>query len=446
MEKYDFDLFVIGGGSGGVRASRLAAKLGLNVGIAEEYRFGGTCVIRGCVPKKLMIFASDYASKIEDSKGFGWDVKTSFFSWKKFSKSMQSEVDRLEQLYEKMLNSSGVKTYKQKAKLYSNSSVILSDGTVLKAKYILLAVGGKPNAISIKGENLTISSNQVFSLKSLPKKLTIIGGGYIACEFASILNALGTKVTLIYRGEKILRGFDHDVRNHVESCMRARGIVIINNSYPNEINQIKNQLEISLSNGNHETSDKVLVAIGRKPNVTNLGLDKVDINLTESGAIDVDKFQKTSVDSIYAIGDVTDRLNLTPVAIRDAIAFVETVFQNKTKSPDHKLVPTAVFTRPEIGTVGLTETEAKNDHKIKIFKTSFYPMGNRISNRKEQVLMKLIVCCDTDKVLGCHIVGDGASEMIQILGIAIKMGVKKSDLDATCAVHPTLAEEIVTLT
>ena len=444
--KDEFDLFVIGGGSGGVRASRLAANLGLRVGLAEEFRFGGTCVIRGCVPKKLMVFAGDYASKFQESKGFGWESGNPSFSWEKFSHSMRSEIDRLEELYEKLLHSAGVVTFKQKAKLNGRSSIKLNDGTICRSKYILLAAGGEPKAISIQGESLTISSNEIFSLKSLPKKLIIVGGGYIACEFGSIFNGLGTQVTQIYRGEKILRGFDNDVRNHVESCMIARGITILNNVKPIRVSKIENGLEVVLSNGEYEIADQVLMAVGRNPKIENLGLDKVNLRLTKTGAIHVDQFQKTSTDSIYAIGDVTDRLNLTPVAIRDAAAFVDTVFRNKKTSPDHNLVPTAVFTRPEVGTVGLTEEEAIVDHSVKIFKTSFAPMGNRISNRREQFLMKLIVCRKTDKVLGCHLVGEGASEMIQIFSIAIKMGVKKRDLDATCALHPTLAEEIVTLT
>lgn len=445
MAKDEFDLFVIGGGSGGVRASRLAANLGLRVGVAEEYRFGGTCVIRGCVPKKLMVFASDYASKFQDSKGFGWNYRSMSFSWRKFSNSMRSEVDRLENLYESMLHSSGVITFKQKAKLNGHNSVILHDGTILKAKYILLAGGSGPSKISIHGENLAISSNEIFSLTELPKKLLIVGGGYIACEFASIFNGLGVNVRQIYRGEKILRGFDNDIRTHVETCMINRGVNITNNVQLKSINKVKNGLEVYLSNGEKEISDQVLLAVGRRPKVKDLGLDKVDVRLTENGAIYVDQFLKTSIDSIYAVGDITDRLNLTPVAIKDAVAFINTVFCGKKTVPDHDLVPTAVFTRPEVGTVGLTEAEATIKHKIKIFKTSFSPMGNRISCREEQILIKLIVCHKTDKVLGCHIVGEGASEMIQIFGIAIKMGVKKSDLNATCAVHPTIAEEIVTL-
>lgn len=446
MVNDEFDLFVIGGGSGGVRASRLAANLGLKVGIAEEYRLGGTCVIRGCIPKKLMVFASDYRNEFKDSEGFGWKFDTFSFSWDKFSTSMQIEIDRLETVYENILSSSGVEIFRQKARVNSSSSVILTDGRICKAKYILLATGGEPSKLGIEGENLAISSNEIFSLKALPKTLTIIGGGYIACEFASIFNGLGTKVILVYRGEMILRGFDHDVRNQVEKSMSAKGVIIKNNTMVNNIDRFEDSLMVNLSNGERVLSDQVLLAVGRQPKAEGLGLDTVDMQLTKSGAIQVDKFQKTSVKSIYAVGDITNRLNLTPVAIRDAAAFIKTVFEGEKTASDHHLVPTAVFTRPEVGTVGFTEEEAKESHNIKTFKTLFSPMENRISKSEQKVFMKILVCSQTDKVLGCHIVGKGASEMIQIFGVALKMGLKKSDLDSTCAVHPTLAEELVTLT
>ena len=445
MVDAEFDLFVIGGGSGGVRASRLAANLGLKVGIAEEYRLGGTCVIRGCIPKKLMVFASDYANKFKESEGFGWQLTSPSFSWVRFSNSMRSEIDRLEEVYENILSSSGVKIFKQKARIHSEYSVILDDGVICKAKYILLAGGGTPSKLQIKGEKLAITSNEIFSLKSLPKTLTIIGGGYIACEFASIFNGLGTKVTLVYRGEMILRGFDNDIRDYVERVMRSNGVVIKNNTEIIGINKSEERLTVELSNGEKHFSDQVLLAVGRQPRTEGLGLDRVNMCLTKSGAIQVDEFQKTSVASIFAVGDITDRFNLTPVAIRDAAAFVKTVFEGEKTPSDHQLIPTAVFTRPEVGTVGLTEEEAKASYSIKTYKTLFSPMGNRLSKKAEKVFMKLLVCSESDKVLGCHMVGEGASEIIQIFGIAIKMGARKSDLDATCAVHPTLAEELVTL-
>ena len=445
MAEYDFDLFIIGAGSGGVRAARLASKLGKKVAIAEEYRFGGTCVIRGCVPKKLMVFASSYSKIFKEGKGYGWDQKNASFSWNKFSKSMNFEIDRLEEIYRDLLISSNVKVFRQKAKLYSSNSVILNDKTKITAKYILIATGGEPQKLEIEGGNLSISSNDVFNLPSLPKKMIIIGGGYIACEFASIFNGLGVEVTLLYRGDRILRGFDDDIRENIEVSLIRKGIKISNNCYPTLIRLNNKKLELFTNNNSHLKTDIILSAIGRKPKIMNLGLDNVSLDLTKNGAIKVNEFQQTSTKSIYAIGDVTDRLNLTPVAIRDAKALISTLFENKKQSPDHELVPTAIFTKPEVGTVGLTEKEARNNFDVKIYKTLFSSLGSRITNNLDKIMMKLVVCNKTDKILGCHIVGDGASEMIQMFGISMKMGVKKKDLDSTCAVHPTLSEEIVTL-
>ena len=445
MAEYDFDLFIIGAGSGGVRAARLASKLGKKVAIAEEYRFGGTCVIRGCVPKKLMVFASSYSKIFKEGKGYGWDQKNASFSWNKFSKSMNFEIDRLEEIYRDLLISSNVKVFRQKAKLYSSNSVILNDKTKITAKYILIATGGDPQKLEIEGGNLSISSNDIFNLPSLPKKMIIIGGGYIACEFASIFNGFGVEVTLLYRGDRILRGFDDDIRENIEVSLIRKGIKISNNCYPTLIRLNNKKLELFTNNNSHLKTDIILSAIGRKPKIMNLGLDKVSLDLTKNGAIKVNEFQQTSTKSIYAIGDVTDRLNLTPVAIRDAKALISTLFENKKQSPDHELVPTAIFTKPEVGTVGLTEKEARNNFDVKIYKTLFSSLGSRITNNLDKIMMKLVVCNKTDKILGCHIVGDGASEMIQMFGISMKMGVKKKDLDSTCAVHPTLSEEIVTL-
>ena len=445
MAEYDFDLFVIGAGSGGIRAARLASKLGKKVAIAEEDRFGGTCVIRGCVPKKLMVFASSYSKIFKEGRGYGWDQKNISFSWNKFSKSMNFEIDRLEKIYNELLISSNVKVFKQKAELASSNSVILNDKTKYTSKYILIATGGEPQRLEIEGGNLAISSSDIFNLPSLPKKMVIIGGGYIACEFASIFNGLGVEVTLLYRGDRILRGFDDDIRENIEQSLLQKGIKIFNNCFPTLIRSNDKNLELLTNKISLLKSEIILSAIGRKPKTLNLGLDKVSLDLTKTGAIKVNKFQQTSTKSIYAIGDVTDRLNLTPVAIRDAIALISTIFEHEKKSPDHELVPTAIFTKPEVGTVGLTEKEARNNFDVKIYKTLFSSLGSRFTNNHDKIMMKLIVCNKTDKILGCHIVGDGASEMIQMFGISMKMGVKKKDLDSTCAVHPTLAEEIVTL-
>ena len=445
MAEYDFDLFVIGAGSGGIRAARLASKLGKKVAIAEEDRFGGTCVIRGCIPKKLMVFASSYSKIFKEGRGYGWDQKNISFSWNKFSKNMNFEIDRLEKIYNELLISSNVKVFKQKAELASSNSVILNDKTKYTSKYILIATGGEPQRLEIEGGNLAISSSDIFNLPSLPKKIVIIGGGYIACEFASIFNGLGVEVTLLYRGDRILRGFDDDIRENIEQSLLQKGIKIFNNCFPTLIRSNDKNLELLTNKISLLKSEIILSAIGRKPKTLNLGLDKVSLDLTKTGAIKVNKFQQTSTKSIYAIGDVTDRLNLTPVAIRDAIALISTIFEHEKKSPDHELVPTAIFTKPEVGTVGLTEKEARNNFDVKIYKTLFSSLGSRFTNNHDKIMMKLVVCNKTDKILGCHIVGDGASEMIQMFGISMKMGVKKKDLDSTCAVHPTLAEEIVTL-
>ena len=348
MAEYDFDLFIIGAGSGGVRAARLASKLGKKVAIAEEYRFGGTCVIRGCVPKKLMVFASSYSKIFKEGKGYGWDQKNASFSWNKFSKSMNFEIDRLEEIYRDLLISSNVKVFRQKAKLYSSNYVTINDKTKITAKYILIATGGDPQKLEIEGGNLSISSNDIFNLPSLPKKMIIIGGGYIACEFASIFNGFGVEVTLLYRGDRILRGFDDDIRENIEVSLIRKGIKISNNCYPTLIRLNNKKLELFTNNNSHLKTDIILSAIGRKPKIMNLGLDNVSLDLTKNGAIKVNEFQQTSTKSIYAIGDVTDRLNLTPVAIRDAKALISTLFENKKQSPDHELVPTAIFTKPEV--------------------------------------------------------------------------------------------------
>ncbi len=445
MSEYDFDLFVIGAGSGGVRAARLASKLGKKVAIAEEYRFGGTCVIRGCVPKKLMVYASNFSQTFQESKGYGWEQTSPKFSWNKFANNMDLEIDRLENIYLELLKSSNVKVFNQKAKLSGANSVTLKDNTNFKSRYILIATGGEPQKLEIEGGNLVLSSNDIFKLPSIPHSMVIIGGGYVACEFASIFNGLGVDITLLYRGDRILRGFDDDIRFNIEKALTQKGVKIINNIFPSFIRSKENKFELLFNEGDPIKTDLVLSAIGRKPNVRDLGLDQLSLDLTNSGGIKVNKFQQTSIKTIYAIGDVTNRLNLTPVAIRDAIALIETLFGKKNQSPDHQLVPTAIFTKPEVGTVGLTEKEAREKFEVIIYKSLFSGLGSRIANKLEKVMMKLIVCKETDRILGCHIVGDGASEMIQMFGISIKMGVKKKDLDSTCAVHPTLAEEIVTL-
>ena len=445
MKINDFDLFIIGAGSGGVRAARLAATHGAKVAVAEEFRYGGTCVIRGCVPKKLMVNASDFKDFFEDSNGFGWSTGNAAFSWQKFLKAKDQEIDRLEKIYEKNLRVSGVELFNSRAKLVARNKVELGDGRTFTAGTVLIATGGRPFVPEFDGNEHVITSNEVFGLKKLPKRILIVGGGYIASEFSGIFNGLGVEVTQIYRGNKILRGFDSDVRDHVMESMIVRGIDIKCGINVIKCKKLLQQLVVTLSDSSIIKTDCVLYATGRVPNTLNLGLEENGVMLDGAGAVEINELQQSSVRSIYAIGDVTNRLNLTPVAIRDAISFVETAIKNNPSFPDHKLVATAVFTRPEIGTVGLTEEEAIKTHSIEIYSTKFNPLANTLSGRDERTLMKMIVEELTGKVLGCHLVGPNSAEMIQLAAVAIKMGATKDDFDKTCAVHPTMAEELVTL-
>ncbi len=440
-----FNIFIIGAGSGGVRAARLASNLGAKVGIAEEFRFGGTCVIRGCVPKKLLVYASEFSDHFSDSLGFGWEKNKSSLDWQKLIGAKDNEIDRLESIYLKNLEKSGVTIYNARAHLCGEKTVRLSNSDTITAETILIATGGRPYVPAFPGNELVLTSNEVFDIKEKPDKILIVGGGYIACEFATIFNGLGSKVVQLYRGEQILRGFDSEVRNHLSHSLIERGVEIIVNGEVLSCKKLQGRIEVKFSNAEIDLFDSVLFATGRHPNTEGLGLEDVGVKLDTNKAIIVDEFQQTSVEKIYAIGDVTNRKNLTPVAIRDAIAFVETVLKENPTRPDHELVPTAVFSKPEIGTVGLTEMEAAKSQAIKVYKTLFRPMFNVISGRDEKTLMKLIVNSNTEKILGCHIVGPNAAEMIQLLAVAVKMGATKGDLDRTCAVHPTLAEEIVTL-
>ena len=445
MKKNYFDLFIIGAGSGGVRAARLAASEGIKVGVAEEFRYGGTCVIRGCVPKKLMVNAADFHDSFKDAKGFGWRIGSTSFCWKEFLFAKNKEIERLENIYCEVLQNSGVKTFGLRARFISSNSIELSDGTICHSKVILLATGSVPFIPNFNGNEYAITSNEIFELESLPNRVLIVGGGYIASEFSGILNGLGVKVTQVYRGDKLLRGFDEDIRDHVSTSMLERGIDIKCGVDVLKCKKNDKGLSVSLSNGSEIDTDCLLIATGRKPNTFNLGLEKTKVCMDKDGAIKTNKFQQTDDPSIYAIGDVTNRLNLTPVAIRDAIAFVETAFKNKPISPDLKVIPTAVFTRPEIGTVGLTESQASLKYSIKIYKTTFKPLANAIAGRREVTVMKMIVDDITRKVLGCHLVGPNSAEMIQLAAVAIRMGARKEDFDKTCAVHPTAAEELVTL-
>ncbi|MDC3107651.1 glutathione-disulfide reductase [Paracoccaceae bacterium] len=440
-----YDLFVIGAGSGGVRAARLAATQGFSVGIAESSRVGGTCVVRGCVPKKLMVYAAEFSQYFRDSKGYGWAIKDVHFDWQQMVVARNNEVDRLEAAYKKNLKNSGVEIYESFAKLKGLNEVELDNNKVIKAKHILIATGGKPKKPEFQGVQLTKSSDDIFMMKNLPKKIVIYGAGYIACEFASIFKGLGSDVTLIYRGENLLRGFDNDISSLVRLGLEEKGINVLLNSMIESVTKCSEGLSVALSDKRQLVANEVVCATGRKPNIENLGLEKLGVNF-EQDAVLVDEYQRTNISNVYAIGDVTDRLNLTPVAIRDGIAFVDTVFNNKPTVPDHHLVPKAVFTKPEVGTVGLSEIEAEKKGAIfAVYKTEFKPMKNQLSGDPQKTLMKMIVEKESDKILGVHIVGDGAAEMIQIVAVAVKMGATKSNFDATCAVHPTAAEELVTL-
>ncbi|MDG1431328.1 MAG: glutathione-disulfide reductase [Paracoccaceae bacterium] len=442
---FDYDLFVIGGGSGGVRAARVASADGVRVALAEEDRYGGTCVIRGCVPKKLMVFASEFSSAFQDAKSYGWDIKDAKFDWVVFRDEMNAELDRLEGIYRKLLANSGVETFDLRAKLIDANTVELSDGTRKSAKTILVATGGRPVKPEISGAELGITSNDVFHLESLPKSILIIGGGYIACEFSGIMNGLGVKTTQYYRGAQILRGFDDEARGLVAEEMKQHGVELHTGTNIMELKQVDDGIWVKATNGDEQVFDQVMFATGRAPNSDGLGLEDLGIELGRNGQILVDQYSKTALDSVYAIGDVTDRVNLTPVAIREGMAFVETVFRDNPTAPDHELIPTAIFTQPEMGTVGLSEEDAAEQEPIEVYCTSFKPMKQSFAGRSDRVLMKLIVSQASRKVLGCHIVAEGAGEMIQMVGIAVKMGATKEDFDRTVAVHPTMAEELVTM-
>ncbi|WP_291687143.1 glutathione-disulfide reductase [Bradyrhizobium sp.] len=448
MAEFDVDLFVIGGGSGGVRAARIAAGHGARVMIAEEYRMGGTCVIRGCVPKKLMVYASHIQHEIEDAAGFGWTIPQATFDWPTLIANKDREIARLEAAYTANVEKSGARIAKTRVVFEDPHTLRLATGEAVTAGYVLIATGGAPNhGQAIPGIEHVISSNEVFHLETLPKRIVIQGGGYIALEFACIFAGFGTDVTLIYRGENILRGFDEDVRSHVRAEMEKEGITILTGCTVNKVDRHGKEFTSHLSNGSSVASDQVMFAIGRHPNVANLGLEKAGVAINpENGGIAVDHFSKTSVDNIYAIGDVTHRINLTPVAIREGHAFADTVFGKQQVRVDHANIPTAVFSQPEVGTVGLTETQARVEFShVDIYKASFRPMKATMSGRDTRVLMKLVVDATTDRVVGCHIVGDGAAEMVQLLGIAVKMKATKADFDATMALHPTAAEELVTM-
>ncbi|MGB5870177.1 MAG: glutathione-disulfide reductase [Albidovulum sp.] len=443
---FDYDLFVIGGGSGGVRAARIAAgEHGARVALAEEYRMGGTCVIRGCVPKKLMVFASGYSGAMEDARAYGWDAQLGGFDWQAFRGKLDAELDRLEAAYRSGLSAAGVTVHDCRAEVADAHSVRLASGEVVTAKHILIATGGHPFVPKTEGGAEVLTSNDIFKLEALPKSVLIVGGGFIACEFACILNGLGVAVTQYYRGAQILRGFDGEARGHIAEMMREGGVNLHLGTDVLEMKPAPGGTWVKTTDGREAVYEKVVYATGRVPNTAGLGLAEIGVKLGRKGEVVVDAWSQTAVPSVYAVGDVTDRINLTPVAIREGHAFADTVFGAQPRKADHDLVASAVFTQPELGTVGLSEEDAAAERPIEVYATSFRPMQSAFAGRPDRVMMKLIVCSETRKVLGCHIVAPNAGEMIQLAAIAVKMGATKEDFDRTVAVHPTMSEELVTM-
>ncbi|GHE92702.1 glutathione-disulfide reductase [Aliiroseovarius zhejiangensis] len=445
MSGFDYDLFVIGGGSGGVRAGRLAAEGGAKVALAEEFRMGGTCVIRGCVPKKLMVFASQYGPAADAARAYGWQGNArGEFDWAgTFRPALHAELERLEGVYTKNLGNSGADIFHARAKLTDAHTVELSTGETFSAKHILIATGGRPFVPDLPGADLGITSNEIFDLDEFPARILIIGGGYIAMEFACIFNGLGSQATLWYRGAQILRGFDDEVRGLLAEQIRENGVDLHVGLEIERMERRDGAIWVKGTDGREQMFDQVLFATGRDPNTEGLGLEDLGVELSQNGAVVVDDYSQTAVPSIYAVGDVTDRIALTPVAIREGMAFVETVFKGNPTKPDHDNVASAVFTQPEYGTVGLSEEDARAREKIDVYSAVFRPMQKSFIDAHERVLFKLVVSQKTQKVLGCHIVGEGAGEMIQLAAVAIKMGATKADFDRTVAVHPTMSEEIV---
>jgi glutathione reductase (NADPH) len=446
---HDYDLIVIGAGSGGVRAARVAGNLGAKVAIVEADRIGGTCVIRGCVPKKLFVYASRFSDMFEIAGSYGWTT-TAEFDWPTLVRNKDKEIDRLEKAYVSGLESAKVEIIRDRAVLTGPSSVKLNSGRELSARYILVATGGHPYLPGIPGQELGFTSNEAFHLEKLPHSILIEGGGYVALEFSTIFAGLGVDTTVIYRGRQILRGFDDDLRNGLEAGMQERGVKFI---YETTIASLEkragpsakeDEVLVHFSDGVDAPFGGVMFATGRRANTSGIGLEEAGVKLSSEAAIEVDDYSRTSVPSIYAIGDVTGRLQLTPVAIREGWYFSETVFNNNPMAVDHSLIGTAVFAEPEVATIGLTETEAATHGDIDVYVTRFRPMINTLSAKMERMMVKLITGADGGKVLGVHVLGPGAAEMIQMVAIAMGMAATKADFDRAMAMHPTAGEELVT--
>ena len=452
MTSYDYDLFVIGGGSGGVRASRMAAMTGARVALAEESRMGGTCVIRGCIPKKLLVYASQFAENFLDAPGYGWTIGETKFDWPTMIANKDREIARLEGLYTHNVKAAGVQIFSDRAVFEDAHTLrLLNENRTVTAEKILIATGNRPTremgtSHVIPGGELCITSNEAFHLEKLPGRILIAGGGYIALEFAHIFHGLGSHVSLVYRGEKPLRGFDDDMRDALCDSMKARGLEVLLGCEFTKVEKRGNCLHAETNKGATIECDQILLAIGRQPNTGMLHVEKAGVELGKRGEVKVDEYSRTSAPHIWAIGDVTDRIQLTPVAIHEAMCFVETAFKNNPTAPDHVHVASAVFTTPELATVGLSEEKAlAKGHDIDVYKSHFRPLLHTLGGRPVRTLIKMVVDARTDKVLGCHMFGDHAAEIIQVAAVALRMGATKQDFDSTIALHPTAAEELVTM-
>ena len=452
MTKFDYDLFVIGGGSGGVRAGRMAALAGAKVALAEEYRMGGTCVIRGCIPKKLMVYASQFRENVLDSEGYGWSFGECKFDWPKFIANKDREIDRLEGIYNSVVKNAGVDIFADRAVFEDDHTLrLLNGGRTVTAEKILIATGNRPTremgtTHPIPGGELCITSNEAFHLDRLPPRILIAGGGYVALEFAHIFHGLGSQVSLVYRGDKPLRGFDDCLRDALLASMQQRGIEVMLGCEFTKVEKRGLQLHAETNKGGRIDCDAIMLAIGRQPNTMALHVEKAGVELGKKGEVKVDDYSRTSAPHIYAVGDVTDRLQLTPIAIHEAMCFVETACKNNPTKPDHHNVASAVFTTPEIATVGLSEQKALlMGHGIDVYKSTFRPLLHTLGGREVRTLMKMVVDAKSGKVLGVHIFGDHAAEIVQMAAIALRLEATKADFDRTIPLHPTAAEELVTM-
>ena len=444
MAKYDYDLITIGAGSGGVRASRLAGKYGAKVAVIEESRYGGTCVIRGCVPKKLLVIGSHFAQHFEDAVGFGWSVQGATHDWGAMIAAKDKELDRLEAIYRRLLRDSGAELIDGRGKL-ADAHTVEVNGKAITAEKVLVAVGGWPTIPDFPGKEHVISSNEALDLPKRPQRVVIVGGGYIAVEFAGIFNALGSEVTLIIRSGHVLRGFDQDVRATLAEELEKTGIKIHRDCQIRSIEKTSAGYSVMFDMAEEVIADCVMYATGRAPHTAGIGLKEAGVKLNSKGAIQVDEWNRSSVENIFAVGDVTDRVALTPVAINEGRVFAETFFNKNPMTLDYSNIASAVFSQPPVAAVGLTEAEARKKHKVRLFITRFRAMKHTLSGRDERTMMKLVVDRETDKVLGCHMVGDDAPEIIQGLAVALKCGATKAQFDSTVGIHPTAAEEFVTM-